>query len=166
MSGATSPGKMHIQAGYAFALLVVMASFVAPVRAQHYVVEWPAARQHLLEGRYTGSVRDEPRRFQSCEFQTAELLIQSDRRYVISLRCDDDPSRTRTIRGGWWIDEIAGSCLILIGPDASPTNDDYLYGFRIHDAALELHQDGGRCQSADERDTGMILVRLDTKAGS
>ncbi|PZO68880.1 MAG: hypothetical protein DI640_15625 [Sphingomonas taxi] len=70
-----------------------------------------------------------------------------------------------TIRGSWWIDEIAGSCLILVGPYASSTNDDHRYGFRIHGDAHALHQDGGRCQSADERDAGMVLTRLDGTGG-
>ena len=157
--------RVRLRDAFMLAIAIALAPLAAPVHAQHYVVEWPAARQHLLEGRYTGHVRDQSRREGDSEFQTADLLIERDGQYVISLECDDGAERLHTIRGHWWIDEIAGSCLILVGPDASSSNDDYRYGFRIHGNAHALHQDGGRCQSADERDAGMVLTHLEVTGG-
>lgn len=152
-----------IEARVASATLPTAASFAAPAAARRDAVEWPAERRHRLEGPDSANVRNESGTQPDCAFQTADPLVRQDRRDVMSVRCLDDASRARTRPGRRWIDEIAGRCLILVGPDASPTHDDVLYRVRLRGAARTLHQDGGRCQSPDGRDDGMVLIRRDAR---
>jgi hypothetical protein len=64
------------------------------------------------------------------------------------------------VTGSWRIDEIAGSCLILMREPPLQDDDERCYGFRIEGDAVFLRQDGGQCTAADERDNGMILRRV------
>ncbi|TDK28462.1 hypothetical protein E2F46_00790 [Luteimonas aestuarii] len=122
-------------------------------------MEWPPARQPLLAGEYSGKVRDGWQRDGACEFLSARLRLSTDKTYVLDLHCAADATGTRMLRGTWWIDEIAGSCVILVDPQPVPTRDDRLFGFRVIGDADALRQDGGGCQAADERDEAMVLVR-------
>lgn len=131
----------------------------AQAQAGRYVVEWPPERQHLLKGSYVGTVRDGAREGRSCEFASAELDVLRDRRYAIRLRCKDDSSLHTRMHGTWWVDEIAGSCLILVRPGDEAWSGHHVYGFRIASATMTLQQDGDSCQAASERDRGMILHR-------
>lgn len=142
-----------------FLSLWLLAPLPGQSQTGQYIVEWPADRQSLLEGRYSGTVRDSSHAGRDCEFSTAELDVLGDNRYAIDLRCREAPSRHRRLEGSWWIDEIAGSCLILVRPGADASSGQHMYGFRIVGAAVALVQDGGGCQAADERDRGMILHR-------
>jgi len=125
-----------------------------------HVSEWPKARQPQLAGDYSGQVRDWMTRDPACEYKRARLQIKADKRYVLTTRCDRGKGRKETVAGPWWIDEIAGSCLILNREPPLRHEDERWYGFRISDDATSLSQDGGSCTAADERDNGMILRRI------
>lgn len=133
-----------------------------PSTVSDYRVEWPRDRQHLLVGDYAGTLRDGWRRDMACEFLDARLTVNVDGRYALHGRCTDGSGDRAILRGSWWVDEIAGSCLILMQEPPIPGQDDRLFGFRIVGAAVALVQDGGNCQAADERDRGMILERIPT----
>ncbi|RZA32006.1 MAG: hypothetical protein EOP92_28230 [Lysobacteraceae bacterium] len=123
-------------------------------------VVWPKDRQHLLAGTYAGTLRDH-----ECASMTARLTLDAEHHYLISTACTAPESPARTWRGHWWVDEIAGSCLILDHADGQPKQ----FGLRLGDDAADLQLDGGDCMAADELDwphvlkrTGNTKPRLDT----
>ena len=161
-----------------FALLVLAA---APCSAQETVpnpdydytpgsnygpIQWPLRRQHLLAGHYVGKLQVEVDR-RDCPTAIADLRLEAikgkddSHRYTLKYTClsGRDPNyrkRTVTLRSTWWIDEIAGSCLMLEKePDPKRKPSSYpLYGFRIEgngDSKLAvaslLSQDGSDCES-------------------
>ncbi|WP_082473497.1 MULTISPECIES: hypothetical protein [Xanthomonas] len=130
-------------------------------------IEWSLRRQHLLAGHYNGKIQVTVDRT-DCAAATADLRLDAikgrpeSRHYTLSYTClsGQDPDyrkRTVTLRSTWWIDEIAGSCLILERePDAArnPPLAYPLYGFRISEnthpkavTCILLSQDGSDCQS-------------------
>ncbi|APP74643.1 hypothetical protein [Xanthomonas vesicatoria] len=130
-------------------------------------IKWPERRQHLLAGRYTGKIQVQVDR-SACPSATADLRLVAikgrpeSRRYTLTYTglSGKDPNyrkRIVTLRSTWWIDEIAGSCLILErepDPALNPPLDYPLYGFRIleNDApgaghGIVLSQDGSDCES-------------------
>ena len=115
---------------------------------------WPEERQHELAGHYAGTLRD-----YECENMTASLALDKAHHYVLTVDCTEQGSPARTLRGDWWIDEIAGSCLILNNEDG----DEKMFGFRISDDADLLLLDGGGCTAADERDAPHKLKRTESK---
>lgn len=117
-------------------------------------IVWPKERQHELAGHYTGTLRDH-----ECGNMTAQLALDEAHRYVLTVHCTEQESPTRTLRGDWWIDEIAGSCLIL---DKS-RDEVKMFGFRISDDANLLSLDGGDCTAANERNWPHTLKRTDRK---
>ncbi|WOB25034.1 MULTISPECIES: hypothetical protein [Xanthomonas] len=133
----------------------------------HGSIEWPLRRQHLLAGHYNGNIQVTVDRT-DCPAATADLRLDAtkgrpeSRHYTLSYTClsgkdPDSRKRTVTLRSTWWIDEIAGSCLILERePDAArnPPLAYPLYGFRINEnthskavTGVLLSQDGSDCQS-------------------
>ena len=117
-------------------------------------IVWPEARQHELAGHYAGTLRD-----YECENMTASLVLDKAHHYVLTVDCAEKGSPVRTLRGDWWIDEIAGSCLILNKGDG----EEKMFGFRISDDADLLSLDGGGCDAADERDSPHRLKRTASK---
>jgi hypothetical protein len=126
---------------------------------EKYVSDWPKERQPQLAGHYKGYVRDWMNKKTACEYKSANLHIQANNRYSLSTRCDRGKGAEEVVTGSWWIDEIAGSCLILMREPPLQYEDENWYGFRIEGDAVSLSQDGGQCTAADERDNGMILRR-------
>src|SRR5688572_21981346 len=106
-------------------------------------IVWPKERQHELAGHYVGTLRD-----YECENMIANLALDKAHHYVLTVECTEEDSSARTLRGGWWIDEIGGSCLILNNEDG----EEKMFGFRISDDADLLSLDGGGCTAANERD--------------
>ncbi|MBB3813824.1 hypothetical protein CPBF426_15810 [Xanthomonas arboricola pv. juglandis] len=129
-------------------------------------IQWPLRRQHLLAGHYVGRLQVAVDRL-DCPTAIADLRLeaikgdQDSHRYTLKYTClsgrdPDYRKRTVTLRSTWWIDEIAGSCLVLERePDPKRTISSYpLYGFRIDangDPKLKvaslLSQDGSDCES-------------------
>lgn len=143
------------------AVLVAAGAGLPPraAQAQEYFSDWPKERQVLLEGRYRGMVRDGEAAGQPCEFRTAILELQPKHRYTLRTRCDRGKGDRAIAKGRWWMDDIAGSCLILMREPIAAGRDDRLFGFRITGEAKQLGQDGTHCASADPRDAGMTLTR-------
>lgn len=113
-------------------------------------IVWPKERQHELAGEYVGTLRDH-----ECGNMTARLTLDEAHRYVLTVHCTEQKPPLRTLRGDWWVDEIAGSCLIL-----DKNRDEVkMFGFRISDDANLLSLDGGGCTAADERDGPHRLKR-------
>lgn len=127
---------------------------LAPENGGYGPIVWPKERQHELAGHFAGTLRDH-----ECGNMTARLALDEAHRYVLTVHCTEQESPARTFRGDWWIDEIAGSCLIL---DKS-RDDVKMFGFRISDDANLLSLDGGDCTAADERDWPHALKRTDSK---
>ncbi|MDR6840382.1 hypothetical protein [Pseudoxanthomonas sacheonensis] len=117
-------------------------------------IVWPKERQHELAGHYAGTLRDH-----ACENMIARLALDKAHHYVLTVDCSEQGSRARTLRGDWWIDEIAGSCLILNHGDG----EEKRFGFRISDDANLLSLDGSDCNAADERDSPHGLKRTGSK---
>ncbi len=128
-------------------------------------IKWPLRSQHLLAGHYSGLLQIEGER-PECASAHADLWLeaavkdQKSHRYTLKYTClsGQDPKHHRqtvTLRSTWWVDEIAGSCLILQAePDPRFPYPSPLYGFRIDETdnpkpgvAEFLSQDGGSCQS-------------------
>lgn len=121
---------------------------------------WPLRRQHLLAGHYRGVLHvGAP----DCADARAELWLQArpgeraSHRYTLTTRCLDGSAAPRTRHADWWVDELAGSCLILEhAPDPRYPPPFPLFGFRIDDADEDipfeqrpriLSQDGASCAS-------------------
>ena len=117
-------------------------------------IVWPKERQHELAGHYLGTLRG-----YGCENMTASLALDKAHHYVLTVDCTEGSSPARALRGDWWIDEIAGSCLILNNGDG----EEKMFGFRISDDADLLSLDGGDCTAADERDSPHRLKRTGSK---
>lgn len=181
--------KTWIQLG-GLALLVVATACGAQEKARnpnydyhdpgYGPIKWPLRSQHLLAGYYSGLLQIEVERTE-CASARAELWLeaavgdQKSHRYTLKYTClsGQDPNhhrRTVTLRSTWWVDEIAGSCLILEAePDPRFSYPSPLYGFRIDETdspklgvAGLLSQDGGNCQSggaSEYRDKILKRVR-------
>lgn len=117
-------------------------------------IVWPEERQHELAGHYAGTLRN-----YECENMTARLTLDETHHYLLAVHCTGQNSPARTLHGEWWVDEIAGSCLILNRDDG----EEKMFGFRISDDASLLSLDGGDCNAADERDASHGLVRTNHK---
>ncbi|MCC5072376.1 hypothetical protein [Xanthomonas campestris] len=128
-------------------------------------IKWPLRSQHLLAGHYSGLLQISIERTE-CASARAELWLeaavndQKSHRYMLKYTCfsGQDPKHHRetvTLRSTWWVDEIAGSCLILEAePDPRFSYPSPAYGFRIDETdnpklvvAALLSQDGANCQS-------------------
>lgn len=113
-------------------------------------IVWPKERQDELAGHYAGTLRGH-----GCENMTARLVLDKAHHYVLAVDCTQEGPPARTLRGDWWIDEIAGSCLILNNGE----DEEKMFGFRISDDADLLSLDGSDCNAADERDSPHGLKR-------
>jgi hypothetical protein len=130
-------------------------------------IKWPARRQHLLAGRYTGKIQVQVDR-RACPSATADLRLEAIKgrpdslHYTLTYTClsGKDPNYRKkivTLRSTWGIVEIAGSCLILErepDPALNPPLYYPLYGFRILENeapgashSIVLSQDGSDCES-------------------
>ncbi len=172
----------HTSALAALSLAAGLATAGEPPRRPGYdqspgygPIMWPLRRQHLLAGHYIGLLHlGTP----ACADARADLVLQAtpgqhdSHHYTLTTNCLDGRSAPQTLRADWWVDEIAGSCLILEHPADPQFPPPYpLYGFRIDDAAVDipfeqrpqtLAQDGGSCQSGmPEEYTGKLLRRVD-----
>jgi hypothetical protein len=82
--------------------------------AETHVGDWNKARQPQHVGYYQGHVRDWMAKKTACEYKRANLQIQTSTRYRSTTRCERGKGKEEVVTGSWRIDEMAGSCLILM----------------------------------------------------
>jgi hypothetical protein len=106
-------------------------------------------------------VRDGWSEGKSCEFRSARLELRPGYRYSLVTRCNRGKGPEELTTGPWSVDTTytCFDCLTSMQEPQIENRDDRLYGFTLETHPSVLHQDGGSCQAADDRDQDMILHR-------